>query len=137
MALIWLFVMMIARQASAQRNSGQGIMNKWNKNRNDSEGTNFQFSMQGLPPNFDGNSNNTMMMNLRGGNRGRFGNRNGGGAGMAIGFSIALVIVGSIAIASTSFIFCTKVVIENGERKRKFAFCHRCRNERVTDANLQ
>ena len=63
--------------------------------------------------------------------------RSGGGWGMAIGFSLALAIVGTIAIASTSFIFCTKVVIENGERKRKFAFCHRCRKEKISDLNLQ
>ncbi len=56
---------------------------------------------------------------------------------MVIGFSIAIVVVGIIAIASTSFIFCTKVVIENGERKRKFSFCHRCRKEKITNANLQ
>lgn len=62
--------------------------------------------------------------------------RGPGGRGMAIGFSLALAILGTIAIASTSFIFCTKVVIENGERKRKFAFCHRCRKEKISDLNL-
>ena len=56
---------------------------------------------------------------------------------MAIGFSLALAILGTIAIASTSFIFCTKTVIENGEIKRKFALCHRCRKEKISDLNLQ
>ena len=56
---------------------------------------------------------------------------------MIIGFSIALVVVGIIAIAATGFIFCTKVVIEEGQRKRKFAFCHRCRKEKIADINLQ
>ena len=63
--------------------------------------------------------------------------RGPGGRGMVLGFSLALAILGTIAIASTTFIFCTKVVIENGERKRKFSFCHRCRKEKISDLNLQ
>jgi hypothetical protein len=48
--------------------------------------------------------------------------RGPGGRGMILGFSLALAILGTIAIASTTFIFCTKVVIENGERKKSSPF---------------
>ncbi len=63
--------------------------------------------------------------------------RNGFGFGPVLGLSIALIFVGIIAIVSTTYIFCTKVVIEDGERKRKFSFCHRCRKEKIADINLQ